>query len=275
LNCSHGAVFLYTLCRKLSDTDQGEELYRLLCEEFDVHIPRSKLCVRSKDATVADYKKPPSLQGVEDLKVVANFMALLRVVSPEFYVTKVKKAKKKRSNSSNSDSNSDGGGVRKENNQNKKQNEKVKKARDALVAWRNEVYDLVPDAYQDPNSNPNVLHEKEKRVSKLAGEMHAAFKNAVKKVTPYVHHCQHTCNYRKRDVCKGSAEGHEHQNKSLKSDGELTTKHKIGMSDTRKSVTKTILVANSARKEAATHVAVPLSQHERRLVLMSRQMRTT
>ena len=65
-----------------------------------------------------------------------------------------------------------------------------------------------------------------------------------------------------------------HNTGSLKSDGQLTTKRKIGVSDTGKSATKTILVANSARKEAATHVAVPLSQHERRLVLMSMEMRT-
>ena len=94
----------------------------------------------------------------------------------------------------------------------------------------------------------------------------------MKKVTPYVRHYQGMCNYEKRGACGGSAEGHEHQNNSLKSDGELTTKHKMGVSDTKKSATKTTLVAHSARKEAATHVALPLSQHERRLVLMSREI---
>ena len=140
--------------------------------------------VRSPDATVADYHRPLRLQGVEDLKVVANFMALLRVVSPEWYIKVRKKAKKARASSSGADEDSDREKVPSQSNI--KYNKKVKAARDALAFWRNAVYDLIPEQYP----SKQALAAKHKLVTERAAAMHAAFLPI--KITPYIHHAQHT-----------------------------------------------------------------------------------
>jgi hypothetical protein len=151
-----------------------------------------------------------------------------------------------------------------ESKQNKKKNCLVKEARDSLADWRNAVYTPLHGDY--PSQSERRM--KHKAVTDAALRMHAAFKAGVKKTTPYLHvACKHTANYLKRDVTTRSAEGHEHGNKELKQEGENTSGHAITEPGTIAThpVPLTILRAVAAKKEAEAHVAMPLTDHARRL----------
>ena len=71
-----------------------------------------------------------------------------------------------------------------------------------------------------------------------------------------------------------AAEGHEHQNKSLKQDGIFTSGHTMGVSATKKSVPKTVMTTVAARLKAEDVLGKPLSQHEKRIIKNNREMRT-
>ena len=66
-----------------------------------------------------------------------------------------------------------------------------------------------------------------------------------------------------------SAEDHEHKNKKLKGDGQLTSRHKIGDSSNKHSAPLTIVGSCAVRMEATKHTPVPMSRHEVSVVLHS------
>jgi hypothetical protein len=96
--------------------------------------------------------------------------------------------------------------------------------------------------------------------------MHAAFLPI--KITPYIHMSAHRELFEARRGCKVSR-----RNKSLNKNRVFTSGHKMGVSATKKSVPKMIMVTVAARLKAEEVIGKPMSSHEKRVIIGNRQMR--
>jgi hypothetical protein len=155
---------------------------------LNIKIPKSHTAARKK-STKADWQRQPTLQSDEDDKVLEHFMQILYSVV-------------------------------KHNAANKTHIDGAEKCLDALVLWRNTVYNRLTEKFPTKAQ----LHTKYLAVAEAALDMHEQFRLAFGKVTPCIHACLHNGDYLENDLVDRTGEALEHLNKIMKQLSKLTAR---------------------------------------------------
>jgi hypothetical protein len=180
-----GFLFQHCISNNIHDKTKGEELYELITGTYKIAIPKGATARASKNATVSDYRKPPTLSGIEDEKLLLCFGELMQFVLP--------------STSNNDDL--------------------VRDAKVALKAY-GDWTDVVGERVEGQWPSKADLAAKKDAVDKAAAVLYTTVTTVSKKPIPYLHDVAcHNDKYAEKDCHTRSAEGEEGKNKINKNLG--------------------------------------------------------